>query len=921
MATENSKRDANRVTTLTGVTDDANAEIRNLLVDATTGRLLVSGTVTGGAGDVVGPASSTDNAVVRFDSTTGKLVQNSTVIIGDTGNITGLGTLNTLTLPASNFAGLTDSQTLTNKTISGASNTISNINLASQVTGNLPVTNLNSGTSASAATYWRGDGTWAAPSGTGDVVGPASATDNAIVRFDATTGKLVQDSGVTIDDNNNIVLPTTAPSVTTGIIYKGTVRFIHNFYNRTDFATTGNNTFVGLTSGNLTMGSGATQSYHSSYNTVVGAAAGTGITLGYYATIIGANAGTSMTTAGKNTAIGPFSLSQATTGSNNVCVGSNAGQFSTTAVANNTYVGTNAGVGSSGVTSSSNNVAMGNNAAAALTTGNGFNTFLGAAAGSTVTTGAYNIIIGTGSAGGALAPSAITASNEMNIGGFLFGNTSTKVVGIGLTDATSITAHLHLPASTTTRASLRINSGTAPSAPNDGDVWYDATNFLLRSTTSQTIATDTNTLTLTNKTLTSPTLTTPVLGTPSSGTLTNCTGLPIAGLVASTATAIGVGSIELGHASDTTIARVSAGVISVEGVTVPTISSTSTLTNKTLTSPVINTGISGTAVITVPNGGTGVSSATAYAVLCGGTTSTAAVQSIASVGTSGQVLTSNGAGALPTFQTASGGVASQIIPYYAGTATTSSSAFKVTSDIDGSAMYFAFQTAATTLTIQRLAKLSTTGQYIITHETTLTITASLSGHSVAVVGSYVYLSVIHNSGATKIVRRYDKADLANVTTITVSGTDFDDAHASFGDGTNLYVSDVAAAGDDYTFNKYTISGATITFDSAITYTNAGFGNSVPMVISDGTNVFMVSNISTTNFAVKRYAFTGGAVAATGTTYYMYASAYPNISGGGGVQQAMTMYRSGVIGIVSAHTTESNSAVTGAEMIVNYVDAP
>ena len=40
------------------------------------------------------------------------------------------------------------------------------------------------------------------------------------------------------------------------------------------------------------------------------------------------------------------------------------------------------------------------------------------------------------------------------------------------------------------------------------------------------------------------------------------------------------GNIELGHASDTTIARVSAGVISVEGVTVPTISSTSTLTNK-----------------------------------------------------------------------------------------------------------------------------------------------------------------------------------------------------------------------------------------------------------------------------------------------------------------------------------------------------
>ena len=52
----------------------------------------------------------------------------------------------------------------------------------------------------------------------------------------------------------------------------------------------------------------------------------------------------------------------------------------------------------------------------------------------------------------------------------------------------------------------------------------------------------------------------------------------------------------------------------------------------------------------VASGGTGATSLTAYAVLCGGTTSTGAVQSVASVGTSGQVLTSNGAGALPTFQ-------------------------------------------------------------------------------------------------------------------------------------------------------------------------------------------------------------------------------------------------------------------------------
>ena len=56
--------------------------------------------------------------------------------------------------------------------------------------------------------------------------------------------------------------------------------------------------------------------------------------------------------------------------------------------------------------------------------------------------------------------------------------------------------------------------------------------------------------------------------------------------------------------------------------------------------------------VVVADGGTGISSATAYAVLCGGTTSTGALQSIASVGTASQVFTSNGAGALPSFQAA-----------------------------------------------------------------------------------------------------------------------------------------------------------------------------------------------------------------------------------------------------------------------------
>jgi hypothetical protein len=41
-------------------------------------------------GDVVGPAFSTDNAIARFDTTTGKLLQNSVVTVGDTGVVTGV---------------------------------------------------------------------------------------------------------------------------------------------------------------------------------------------------------------------------------------------------------------------------------------------------------------------------------------------------------------------------------------------------------------------------------------------------------------------------------------------------------------------------------------------------------------------------------------------------------------------------------------------------------------------------------------------------------------------------------------------------------------------------------------------------------------------------------------------------------------
>jgi hypothetical protein len=67
--------------------------------DGTSGQALVtdgSGVLswsTAASGDVYGPASATDNAIARFDLTTGKLIQNSSVTIDDTGNVAGVGTL------------------------------------------------------------------------------------------------------------------------------------------------------------------------------------------------------------------------------------------------------------------------------------------------------------------------------------------------------------------------------------------------------------------------------------------------------------------------------------------------------------------------------------------------------------------------------------------------------------------------------------------------------------------------------------------------------------------------------------------------------------------------------------------------------------------------------------------------------------
>ena len=218
--------------TVTGLFTQANLGIpsavdltnaTNVPVDQATGTLAVN---HGGTG------TTTPSIVAGTNVTVSGTWPNQTINATSSGSVTGVtatapvvssgGTAPVISMAAATtsvngYLTSTDWNTFNNKlATNGSAASLTGLPLTTGVTGLLPV--LNGGTGTASPSLVQGTnvtitGTWpnqtinaSGGSGGGDVSGPGSSTDNAVARFDSTTGKIIQNSGVVINDSGEVTV-------------------------------------------------------------------------------------------------------------------------------------------------------------------------------------------------------------------------------------------------------------------------------------------------------------------------------------------------------------------------------------------------------------------------------------------------------------------------------------------------------------------------------------------------------------------------------------------------------------------------------------------------------------------------------------------------------------------------------------------
>lgn len=239
----------------------------------------------------------------------------------------------------------------------------------------------------------------------------------------------------------------------------------------------------------------------------------------------------------------------------------------------------------------------------------------------------------------------------------------------------------------------------------------------------------------------------------------------------------------------------------------------------------------------------------------------------------------------------------QLTPYIAS-ASTSLLASNFTSEADGSVLYLVYANSGS-LFVQRYAK-DTSGLYYKTHSADFALSSTDFG--LCVIGSYLYITAI--ASGTKYIKRYNKADLTNLTSITISGSQFGNT-ICWSNGTDLFVHNTTN-----TAYKYTISGTTATFSSEITYTSS---DNYKGCIGDGTNVWIMTD-SSGDLTIRKYLHAGGAVVSTKTIHIPY-SAYPN-----GQIPKLILLKTGYLGVVVVFSSGDSSTQSGCLFQINPITA-